>query len=176
MIVFKFRLLSDEVENFVRDYELLADMTLLDFNNYIRQDLDYCPCEMASFFMSDVEWEKFQEFTLLDMGTEDVVIDPDDDEIAPPIPMSQIKLSQIITQKFDRMIYVFDIFAERQFFIELLSSSKVEPGVEYPRTVAAEGNAPLQLIDNQDEGDIFKDTMSDFENIEGVEDENLADD
>ena len=30
-MVFRFRMLSDENDNFVRDYEALYDMTLLDF-------------------------------------------------------------------------------------------------------------------------------------------------
>ena len=34
-MVFRFRMLSDENDNFVRDYEVPYDMTLLDFHNFI---------------------------------------------------------------------------------------------------------------------------------------------
>ena len=43
-----FRMLSDENDNFVRDYEALYDMKLLDFHNFLLETLEYEPC-MASF-------------------------------------------------------------------------------------------------------------------------------
>ena len=50
-MVFRFRMLSDENDNFVRDYEVPYDMTLLDFHNFILRSLEYEEC-MASFFTS----------------------------------------------------------------------------------------------------------------------------
>lgn len=162
-IIFKFRLLSDEVEDFVRDYEVPFNMTLLEFHEYIRKDLGYSPCEMASFFKSDAEWEKLQEFTLFDMGTDGVDIDPDDD-IEAPVPMSEVKLSLIITQKFDRLIYVFDMLMERNLYIELLESQFRNQEIEYPRTALSEGVPPMQFIDDED---IFKEAMSEFNEFQG---------
>ena len=56
-MVFRFRMLSDENDNFVRDYEVPYDMTLLDFHNFILRSLEYEEC-MASFFTADERWEK----------------------------------------------------------------------------------------------------------------------
>ena len=56
-MVFRFRMLSDENDNFVRDYEVLYDTTLLDFHNFILRSLEYEDC-MASFFTADDRWEK----------------------------------------------------------------------------------------------------------------------
>ena len=56
-MVFRFRMLSDENDRFVRDYEVMYDMTLLDFHNFILSSLEYEPC-MASFFTADDRWEK----------------------------------------------------------------------------------------------------------------------
>lgn len=55
-MVFRFRMLSDENDNFVRDYEVPYDMTLLDFHNFILRSLEYEEC-MASFFTADERWE-----------------------------------------------------------------------------------------------------------------------
>ena len=52
-MVFRFRMLSDENDNFVRDYEVLYDTTLLDFHNFILRSLEYEDC-MASFFTADL--------------------------------------------------------------------------------------------------------------------------
>ena len=56
-MVFRFRMLSDENDNFVRDYEVPYDMTLLDFHNFILRSLEYEEC-MASFFTAARRWGK----------------------------------------------------------------------------------------------------------------------
>ena len=38
-MVFKFRMLSDENDRFVRDYEVMYDMSLIEFEEFIREDL-----------------------------------------------------------------------------------------------------------------------------------------
>ena len=85
-MVFRFRMLSDENDNFVRDYEVPYDMTLLDFHNFILRSLEYEEC-MASFFTADERWEKLREFTLMDM---------DDGSEGAPAAMESVTLGQII--------------------------------------------------------------------------------
>ena len=43
-MVFRFRMLSDENDNFVRDYEVLYDTTLLEFHDFILRSLEYEEC------------------------------------------------------------------------------------------------------------------------------------
>lgn len=167
-MIFKFRMLSDEAEDFVRDYEVPYDMNLADFHTYLRESVGYNPAEVASIFTSDAEWEKLREFTSVDMGLEaqDAI---DDEEFAMPVPMERVTLGQIIHEKFDRLIYVFDIFAERQFFIELLEAKFPEDGVTYPRIVAAEGKPPLQCRSGKEpaERSVFDEAMDEFGEFEG---------
>lgn len=167
-MIFKFRMLSDEAEDFIRDYEVSYDMNLADFHKYLRDSVAYDPADMASIFLSDSEWEKLREFTSVDMGMDGVDIDPEDD-ILPPAPMESVVLGQIIHEKFDRLIYVFDILAERQFFIELLEAKFVEEGVAYPRIVLEEGEPPLQFKAGEvaDEQSIFDEAMDEFGDFEG---------
>ena len=167
-MIFKFRMLSDEAEDFVRDYEVLYDMNLADFHTYLRESVGYNPAEVASIFTSDAEWEKLREFTSVDMGLDDETA-LDDEEFPMPVPMERVTLGQIIHEKFGRLIYVFDIFAERQFFIELLEAKFPEDGVSYPRIVAAEGEPPLQCRPGKepDERSIFDEAMDEFGEFEG---------
>ena len=108
-MVFRFRMLSDENDNFVRDYEVLYDTTLLEFHDFILRSLEYEEC-MASFFTADDRWEKLREFTRMDMddGAEDA-----------PLAMEKVTLGQIIHNNRDRLIYLFDIFGDRAYFLEL---------------------------------------------------------
>ena len=51
-MIFRFRMLSDENDNFVRDFEVEATDTLLDLHDFIIKMLHYDQC-MASFFTAD---------------------------------------------------------------------------------------------------------------------------
>lgn len=146
VMVFKFRMLSDEKDNFARDYEVRYDMPLADFRTFVRNSLGYSPAEMVSFFKSDAEWEKLEEFTSIDVGVEDVDIDPHDD-IEPPRFMGDLTLKEIIWEKFDRLIYVFDVFSERQFYLQLIEIKPVEKESDYPRMTFTEGEPPVQFTD-----------------------------
>ena len=167
-MISKFRMLSDEAESFVRDYEVPYDMNLADFHAYIRESVNYSPAEMASIFTSDSEWEKLREFTSVDMG---FGTPEPDEEIPMPQPMESITLGQLIHEKFGRLIYVFDIFNERQFFIELIEAKFAEDGVDYPRVVTCEGEPPLQYREDADTTDtpqsMFDEAMDEYGDFVG---------
>ena len=77
-MIFTWRMLSDEDDNFVRDYEVPYDMNLLDFHKFICEDLGYEDSTVSSFFLSDQMWERHTEFTLIDMGQDpDAEHDPE---------------------------------------------------------------------------------------------------
>ena len=163
MIVLKFRMLSDENDHFVRDYELSSDMTLLELNDFIIKSLEYEPC-IASFFTADDTWERTAEFTAEDMG-----FDADAEGTIPTIPMSGVTLSQVVTGERDRLIYLFDVFANRAYYLELVELSKGENPKLYPREVFALAT-PADQYDpsaNVEDGSIFDEMMGDFGEVEG---------
>lgn len=159
-IVFKFRMLSDENDHFVRDYEVPGDMTLAEFQNFIRETLEYEEA-MVSFYTADDRWEKLREFTLMDMGA-------GDDENA-PLPMASVTLRQILHHVHDRLVYQFDLFANRAYFLELLDVVKAVPEASYPREVFAHGSVPDQYDPDATaaDGSIFDEMMDEFNDFEG---------
>ena len=165
-MVFKFRMLSDENDHFVRDYEVPYDMTLLGFHEFITRSLGYEE-GMSSFFTADKQWNRLREFTLMDMG--------DNSEDA-PLPMADITLGQLIHNNRDRLIYQFDLMGDRAYYLELTEAKKPEQGMEYPRVAFEHAPAP-DLFDpdaNESEGSIFEEMMGDFSSFEG--DDNYSDD
>lgn len=162
-MVFCFRMLSDENDNFVRDYEVSYDMTLLDFHQFILETLEYEEC-MASFFTADDRWEKQREFTAMDMG---------DGGEEGPVAMSEVTLGQIIRRNRDRLIYLFDLFGDRAYFLELTSSCEAKAGAIYPREIYAQADAPDQYepgrVPQSGDGSVFDDVMSEFQSFEGEE-------
>lgn len=160
-MVFRFRMLSDENDHFVRDYEVLYDMTLLDFHRFILRTLEYEEC-MASFFTADDRWEKQREFTLVEMG---------DGSGDGPEAMENVMLGQIIHKTRDRLIYLFDLFGDRAYFLELTGSFEAEKGAHYPREIYAQAEAPDQYDPSknaaQGDGTIFDEVMGEFNEFEG---------
>lgn len=160
-MVFRFRMLSDENDNFVRDYEVLYDTTLLDFHRFILESLEYEPC-MASFFTADERWEKKREFTSVDMGAGGE---------EGPEAMENVTLGQIIHNNRDRLIYLFDLFGDRAYFLELTGTYEADAKARYPREIFAQADAPDQYDPSKTaaagDGSIFDDAMSEFSDFEG---------
>ena len=68
-MIFKFLILSDEVENFRREITIDADATFLDLYKAILECTGFSNREMASFFLCDGKWRKEKEITLVEMDT-----------------------------------------------------------------------------------------------------------
>ncbi len=162
-IILKFRMLSDENDNFLRDYEVPYDMNLLEFHKYLLETLEYEDC-VASFFVADPMWEKGQEFTVVDM---------EDHSEGAPLPMETSSLGQIMHKHKDRLIYLFDLFGDRAYYFEVTGASEIEEGIFYPRETYGQADVPNQyeasLVDG-DDGSAFEDMMGDFSEFEGGDD------
>jgi hypothetical protein len=169
-MIFRIRMLSGENEAFVRDYEVSYVMTLLDFHHFICRDLGHDPMNMTSFFRSDARWERLQEFTSMDLHTAPDT--PDDGMSLPmPMPMERATLGQVLRRNNDRLIYLFDVFADRVMFLELTGSFKQPDGQQYPRTVFSQGDPPTQfdlssnVLDN--DTSLFDEEMDDYASFSG---------
>jgi len=182
-MVYKFVVLSDEDESFVREFEFLDSHTLLDFHNILQDELEFDKSQMASFYLATDNWEKDEEFTLFDMGTGSSTM-----EIA--------VLEEIIFRKNQKLLYVFDFFNERALFVEYTGDTKESDDREYPVCTNSKGVPPKQVVfgnsshklydnivvgDDEDEDepemdDIFlngddEENLPDFNNIEGLNEE-----
>lgn len=154
-MIFKFKVLSLDNEEFIRDYELRHDATLLDFHQLICEDLNFDSEEMASFFSSDKAWNKLREYTLLDMS-----IDEDEVDEASPVLMVDTTLDELMQSKHERLLYSYDLLNDRSLFIELIESHTGKKSADYPCVSFSAGDAPTQVIEA--EGAIFSEMMGDF--------------
>ena len=132
-MVYKFVVLSDEDESFVREFEFLDSHTLLDFHNAVQDELEFDKSQMASFYLATDIWEKEEEFTLFDMGTGSSTM-----EVA--------ILEDIIFRKNQKLLYVFDFFNDRALFVEYTGEVKEIDGREYPSCINSKGVPPKQVV------------------------------
>lgn len=161
----KLRVLSDEDDNFLRDYEVNSDISLKRLHDFVCEDLGYDPHELSSFFTSDDKWEKHYEFTSIDMGFDD-----DDVEGAHgPMTMDNVMLMQIAKEQGDRLIYTFDQLGDRSLFFEVMDIYKAKGGFDYPRVQLANGDAPDQYDEEAGghSNSIFDEAMGDYNYFEG---------
>jgi len=172
MYTYKFRLFFDEVEDFVRDFELLANQRFLDFHNAIVQNIKGLDGkELASFYVCDNKWNKIREITLIDMGDrgEDGYVSKRN---LPKITMEEAILSELIDEPHQRLIYEYDFMNLKTFFIELLKSSKSNDKLTYPRCTASVGELPKQVNNFQKDAFDFSDLK---EEVYDNEDEDTVD-
>lgn len=136
-MVFNFRIVSDEVDNFKREIKIDADATFLDLKNAICNSVGYDKGQMSSFFICDRNWEKEKEITFEDMDTDS------DQEVW---LMEDTALSDFIEDEGQKLLYVFDYMTDRAFFIEMKESI---PGknLKDPVCTLSLGHAPAQIVD-----------------------------
>ncbi len=139
-MVFKFLILSDEIDDFKREIRIDADATFLDFYSSILKCTGYSNKEMASFFLCDDKWRKKHEITLLEMDTES-----DEDSFT----MEKTILSDFLEDEKQKLMFVFDYLTERALYIEL---SEIIPGknLKVPVCSQSVGEAPKQVISLDD--------------------------
>ncbi|NDV81195.1 plasmid pRiA4b ORF-3 family protein [Bacteroides sp. 51] len=136
-MIYRFTIISDEVDDFVREIQIDPEATFFDFHQAIIKSVNYTDDQMTSFFICDDDWEKEQEITLEEMDT-----DPEMDSWV----MSETPLSELIEDEKQKLLYVFDYMTERCFFIEL---SEIITGKEVKAAICThkEGEAPKQTVD-----------------------------
>lgn len=135
-MIFLFRIISDEKPDFFRDLVAGGSDTFLDFHNTLQKELGYDPTQLASFFITNQQWEKEQEITLIDM-----MQDPDVETFT----MDQVTLDEHIREVNQRMLYLFDFFSDRAFFIELIEKANETSPRETPFIGHSKGDPPPQL-------------------------------
>jgi len=156
-------LLFDDIDDFVRDYEILAKQSFKDFHNCIIDSIKgLSPDELASFHICDRKWNKRREITLVDMSTENDV--PNDEEILeegeikkePTIIMENAILSDYMDDPHQRIIYEHDFLHIKTFYLELLKSYKAASEKQYPICTLSSGEMPQKEILITHDNDLYE--------------------
>ena len=63
-MIYRFTIISDEVDDFVREIQIDPEATFYDFHEAILKSAGYTNDQMTSFFICDDDWEKEKEITL----------------------------------------------------------------------------------------------------------------
>lgn len=136
-MVYRFLIVSDEVDDFMREIKINSNATFLEFHDAIREACGYEDGQKTSFTICEDGWQKQEEITL-----EDTQKDSDEDSYV----MRSTRLDEFLEDEKQHLIYTFDPLADRVFFIEL-SEIITKKQLGAPVVSRSQGNPPQQFID-----------------------------
>lgn len=130
-MITKLRIILEAEADVFRDIEIKDDQTLLDLHGGIKEAFDLEGDEMASFYLSNDEWFQGSEIPMEDISEGDPV------EL-----MKDIKILEVIPEKGNKMIYVYDFLNLWTFYVEVVETDVISVNSEFPATVFAYGERP----------------------------------
>ena len=154
-MVFKFRVISDRVEDFVLHINADANNTFFELHEAIQVACKYDSSELATFFIADEEWDKGLEITMFENSSS---------KQYKPLLMKQTTLGHLLKNQEDKLIYTFDVINQKSLYIQLnkivMEEKLSSPIVSYNR-----GTAPVQSSSNRYNTDLLADQDSDLQNV-----------
>ena len=160
-MIYRFRIILDAKDDIFRDVELESNSTFEDLHNTIIQSFGMSGHEMATFYITDEEWNQGEAITLTDMFEE------------PSKLMHQTALYDVFTDDQKTALYVYDFLNMWTFFVTCVEEAESIAGVSYPQLVFSHGvvpdQAPLKTFEQSEEVQSENDQ-------EGWEDESYQDD
>lgn len=138
-MLYRFRVILDAEEDVFRDIEILSDSTLEDFHNAIFQAFGFDGNEMASFYISDDDWNQGEEISQVDMtdGESDLRL------------MEETLLEDVVSEDQTKLIYVYDFLSMWTFLVELAEIAEPEAGMTYPNLMYVHGQLPTAPPDKE---------------------------
>ncbi len=126
-MLFKFRVILDSKEDVFRDIQIKESQNFEDLHKGIINAFDFDGQEMASFYLSNNDWEQGIEISQMDMGIPDSYI------------MNKSSLHDLAKNIGDKFIYVYDLLNYWTFFVELIDIQDKEETIYYPLIITSVG-------------------------------------
>jgi len=162
-----FEITSIESPDFKRLIHINSGHTFEDLHRIIQDSSNFDQSQLASFFITDEHWRKQIEISLLDSGGNSTKV----------LSMRKTKLDEHILEVGQKLVYVFDFFNERFFYLELkekfMKTDLKEPFVAYEKGIPPSqflindlDNPEVDVIDSDDSYKSFGD-LEDYYEIFG---------
>ena len=163
-MIYRFRVIldNDTEEDIFRDIEIQKTDSLEDLHNAITQSFGFDGAEMASFYVSDDEWNQGEEISLFDLseGLDTVKL------------MAETSIESVSDEKRTNLIYVYDFLNMWTFFVELGEIVEAAEGADYPNLMFVHGQipneAPIKEFSAETEDDF--DDYNEGVDLDGYED------
>ena len=171
-MILHFRLLSNDADDFIMEVAINDTASFMDLHLFIQKSLGFDPSNMASFIITDADWNREHEVSMMKMSDEDEEV----------LLMDDTTLSEFVKGEKQRLMYVFDFFSERAFFMEAFNISEGELLNSELRKI--EGSTPQQIEvgdmitadDYFSANELEEDSEGEFLDYDDLDIDNLPDD
>ncbi|WP_299518950.1 hypothetical protein [Winogradskyella sp.] len=133
-MIYRFRVIldNDTEDDVFRDLEIRETDTMEDLHNIITQSFGFDGMEMASFYVSDEQWNQGEEIAMFDMSEGDNKVKM----------MSTTLIKDVVHEASPKLIYVYDFLNMWTFFVELAEIVDEAVGTDYPNLMFVHGQIP----------------------------------
>ncbi|MFL1013396.1 IS1096 element passenger TnpR family protein [Flavisericum labens] len=164
-MIYRFRVIldNDTDEDIFRDLEIRETDTLEDLHNIITQSFGFDGTEMASFYISNDQWDQGEEISLFDLSEDNSAR-----------LMNETSLDSVVHEAQTKLIYVYDFLSMWTFYVELAEIVEEAEGLDYPNLMFVKGQVPDTAPDRvfeADEDDDFSEfddelDLDDYDNLD----------
>jgi hypothetical protein len=163
-MIYRFRIIldNDTEDDIFRDIEIRNTDTLEDLHNAITQSFGFDGSEMASFYLSDNDWNQGEEISLFDVS----------DSLESVRLMHETTIESVTNEDNTKLIYVYDFLSMWTFLVELGEIVDEAEGADYPNLLFVHGQIPTEapVKEFSTEADDDFDEYNDEIDLDGYED------
>lgn len=161
-MVYRFRIIldNDTDDDVFRDIEIRETDSLEDLHNSITQAFGFDGIEMASFYVSDDDWNQGEEISMFDTseGYDEIRL------------MADTTINAVVHEMQTKLIYVYDFFSMWTFLVELAEIVEEAEGTDYPNLMFVHGQIPTEAPQKTFEADNEFDDYNEFDDDLDVDD------
>jgi len=153
-MIYRFRAIldNDTEDDIFRDIEIRETDSLEDLHNAITQSFGFDGLEMASFYISNEEWDQGEEVSMFDVSEGNASVRL----------MSETVLNKVVSQSQTKLIYVYDFMSMWTFLVELAEVVEEAEGTDYPNLMFVHGQIPEIAPEKTFEAENFDDLDDEF--------------
>ncbi|MEP5255263.1 MAG: hypothetical protein ABJQ39_09420 [Winogradskyella arenosi] len=161
-MIYRFRIIldNDTEEDVFRDIEIRENNTMEDLHNVITQSFGFDGMEMASFYISDEQWNQGEEIAMMDMSEGGNTVRM----------MNETVINTVAHEASTRLIYVYDFMNMWTFYVELGEIVEEAEGTDYPNLMFVHGQIPDEAPEKTFEADQEEDLFNEFEDDLDIDD------
>ncbi|WP_456441303.1 IS1096 element passenger TnpR family protein [Psychroserpens sp.] len=160
-MIYRFRVIfdNDTEDDIFRDIEIRETDSLEDLHNAITQSFGFDGLQMASFYISNEEWDQGEEISMFDVseGNSSVRL------------MADTPLNNAVSETQTKLIYVYDFMSMWTFLVELAEIVEETEGADYPNLMFVHGQipetAPEKMFEAENFDDDFKDEFDEDDDL-----------
>jgi hypothetical protein len=162
MMIYRFRVIldNDTDDDVFRDIEIRKTDSLEDLHNVITQAFGFDGMEMASFYISNEDWDQGEEISMFDVSEGHSSVRT----------MGETTIETVLDQSQTKLIYVYDFMSMWTFLVELAEIVDESEGTDYPNLMFVHGQIPDSAPEKMFEAENFDEGLNEFGDDEDIDD------